>query len=158
MTSSRAERAATTVLAAATAPTSRGRTVARIALGGAFVFAGIAHLTFARREFRAQVPASLPVDDDLVVLGSGAAEIGLGTILIAAGRQRVPVGWITAAFLTAVFPGNIAQLVNRRDAFGLDSDAKRIARLPGQPLLIGLALWSTGAWRDRAALRRLALG
>lgn len=136
------------------APTDRARTIVRILLGGALVAAGVAHLTVARREFRAQVPASLPVDEDLVVLASGAAEIGLGAMLIGAGRRRVATGWLAAAFFAAVFPGNVAQAVHRRDAFGLDTDAKRIARLPFQAVLIGAALWSTAAWRDRAALRR----
>lgn len=140
----------------AVAPTSPGRTAVRVLLGASLVFAGIAHLTFARRDFRAQVPESLPLDEDLVVVGSGAAEIGLGSALIAAGRRRVPVGWIAAAFLVAVFPGNISQLIHRRDAFGLDSDAKRWARLPLQPLLVVAALWSTGAWRDRRAAVGLA--
>ena len=33
--------------------------------------------------------------------------------------------------------------LNRRDAFGLDSDVKRIGRLFGQPLLVAASLWST---------------
>lgn len=137
-----------------TQPTSTARTAVRMLLGASLVFAGIAHLTFGRRGFRAQVPASLPLDEDLVVVGSGAAEIGLGSALLAAGRRRVPVGWLAAAFFIAVFPGNISQLIHRRDAFGLDTDAKRWARLPFQPVLVAAALWSTGAWRDRAALAR----
>ena len=43
----------------------------------------------------------------------------------------------------AVFPGNIAHWVSRRDVPGLDSDDKRFARLFVQPVLVGLALWST---------------
>lgn len=139
-----------------TQPTSTARTVVRTILGASLVFAGIAHLTFARRDFRAQVPKSLPLDEDLVVVGSGAAEIGLGAAILAAGSRRVPVGWIAAAFFVAVFPGNISQLIHRRDAFGLDTDAKRWARLPFQPVLVAATLWSTGAWRDRAELVRLA--
>lgn len=48
------------------------------------LFAGIAHLTFAREEFQAQVPSWLPIDPDPVVLGSGVVEIALGAALIAA--------------------------------------------------------------------------
>jgi len=48
-----------------------------------------------------------------------------------------------------IFPGNIAQLVERRNAFGLDTDAKRAARLLFQPLLVAWALAATDA---RAAL------
>lgn len=125
-----------------------GRTAARVALGGFVGYAGVGHLTFARRAFRAQVPSWVPVDKDVVVVGSGVVEIGLGAALIAAPRIiRPEVGWATAAFFTAVFPGNIAQLVERRNAFGLDSDLKRGLRLLGQPVLIGWALWSTEALR-----------
>lgn len=136
-------------------PTSPQRSAVRLLLGGVFVLAGVAHLTFARGGFRVAVPESLPVDEDLVVVASGAAEIGLGALLIGAGGQRVVAGWTAAAFLAAVFPGNVSQALHRRDAPGLDTDAKRITRLLGQPLLIAAALWSTGAWRDRAELARL---
>jgi len=64
----------------------------------------------------------------------------------------VAVGWIVAAFFVVIFPGNISQFVNRVDAFGLTSDLARGARLLLQPLLVLWALWSTGAWRDRASL------
>lgn len=51
---------------------------ARLGLGAGMVFAGVSHLTFARKPFHAQVPSWVPVDKDLVVLGSGIAEIALG--------------------------------------------------------------------------------
>jgi uncharacterized membrane protein len=50
-----------------------------------------------------------------------------------------------AAFYAAVFPGNIHQYTHRLSAFGLDTDEKRLGRLFFQPVLIGVALWSTGA-------------
>ncbi|MGA8046688.1 MAG: hypothetical protein WCA30_10550 [Dermatophilaceae bacterium] len=124
------------------------RTLARIALGVFLLFAGTAHLTFGRTEFQAQVPAWIPVDVDLVVLVSGVIEITLGLALVAAPRAWRPlVGWATAAFFVAIFPGNIAQWVEGRDAFGLDTDTARFVRLLFQPVLIAWALWSTGAWR-----------
>jgi uncharacterized membrane protein len=133
--------------------TSVPRTVSRIGLGAALVFAGVTHLTVAREEFQAQVPPWLPFDADTVVVLSGIVEISLGGALIALGRWRIPIGWMVAAFFVAVFPGNIAQYVEHRDAFGLDTDAKRLARLPFQLGLIAASLWSTAAWRDRARLR-----
>lgn len=54
------------------------RLVARVLLGAALGYAGIAHLTFARTEFYAQVPPWLPLDADFVVLASGVMEIALG--------------------------------------------------------------------------------
>ena len=125
-------------------PASKGRTAARIALGAILVLAGTSHLTFARDDFRAQVPEFVPLKEDTTVLLSGVAEITLGAALLFAPRsQRERVGGLAAAFFTAIFPGNIAQAIHHRDAFGLDSDAKRVGRLFGQPLLIGWAWWST---------------
>lgn len=135
-------------------PTSWMRTTLRIVLGGFLVFAGMSHLTFAREEFSAQVPASVPFDDDLIVVASGVAEITLGGALMLLAKRRVPVGWVVALFFVAVFPGNIAQWLNARDGFGLDTDTKRFVRLFFQPVLIVAALWSTAAWRDRHGTRR----
>ena len=131
------------------------RTIGRVALGGFLAFAGTSHLTFAREEFQAQVPAWVPVGTDAVVLGSGVVEIALGTALVVAPRRYRPwVGAAAAAFFFAIFPGNVAQYVEGKDGFGLDTDAKRLARLPFQGLLVVWALWSTGAWRAWRAHRR----
>jgi uncharacterized membrane protein len=126
----------------------RARRVGRVGLGALLAFAGTSHLTFAREEFQAQVPTWVPVGDDAVVLGSGVVEIALGAALaLAPARHRTRVGWLAAAFFVAIFPGNVSQYVTGTDAFGLDSDAKRLARLPFQAGLVAWALWSTGAWR-----------
>ena len=132
--------------------TSLPRTIGRIALGAALLFAGTTHLTVAREEFTAQVPTWLPLDKDFVVLASGVAEIALGGALVALPRKKAAVGWVVAAFFVAIFPGNISQLATRTDAFGLNSDAARATRLIFQPVLVLWALWSTGAfesWRER---------
>lgn len=117
---------------------------ARILLGVNLVFAGFSHLSFARKAFRAQVPDWVPLEKDDTVLYSGFAEIVLGSALIfTPEKYEERVGQIAAAFFTAVFPGNIAQLTHHRNSFGLDTDAKRIARLFFQPLLIYWTLKST---------------
>jgi uncharacterized membrane protein len=121
----------------------RMRSFVRVLLGLALVFAGTSHLTFARQDFRAQVPEFVPLDEDATVLASGVVEISLGAALVLARKRRRLVGSVAALFFTAIFPGNLSQWVNRRDAFGLDTDGKRIGRLFGQPLLIAAALWST---------------
>ena len=121
--------------------------IARWLLGAALLFAGIGHLTYGREEFLAQVPPWLPLDADLVVAASGVVEIALGLSLIVLGRWRVWVGWATALFFLAIFPGNIAQFTEGRDGFGLDTDLARGIRLLFQPVLVAWALWSTGAWR-----------
>ncbi|MBW9207786.1 hypothetical protein KV102_06400 [Mumia sp. zg.B53] len=130
-------------------PLSTPRTIGRWALGAFLLFAGISHLTFARREFLAQVPDWVPVGADTVVIASGFVEVGLGGALIGLPGRRVPVGWLTAAFFVAIFPGNISQYVTHTDAFGLNDDRARAVRLLFQPLLVLWALWATGAWRDR---------
>lgn len=123
------------------------RTAARWLLGIALAGAGVAHLSVARTEFRAQVPAWMPIDADLVVFASGAVEIVLGLALLTLRRHREAVGWATAAFFVAIFPGNVAQYVEGTDAFGLDTDRARLVRLFFQPALVAWALWATGAWR-----------
>lgn len=135
------------------------RNIARLALGAFLVFAGISHLSFARSDFYAQVPPWLPVNADLVVIASGAAEIVLGASVLLLTRWRVPVGWLVAAFFVLIFPGNISQFVTHTDAFGLDSDLSRGIRLLFQPVLVIWALWCTGAWsawRTRRSLGRVA--
>lgn len=125
------------------------RSIGRWALGSALIVAGTGHLTVQREEFQAQVPSWFPVDDDAVVVVSGIAELLLGAALILVGRRRSApiVGVVAAGFFIAIFPGNIAQFVEGNDGFGLDTDAKRFARLWFQPVLVAWALWSTGGWR-----------
>lgn len=118
---------------------------ARIILGLAMAFAGIAHLTFARATFQAQVPAWVPLDADLVVILSGIVEIALGAWLLI-GFKTALAGVTTALFFVAIFPGNISQWLTHTDAFGLDNDAARLIRLFFQPVLVLWALWSTGGW------------
>lgn len=130
-----------------------GATVMRIVLGAFLLLAGVGHLSWARDEFQAQVPSWFPVDADLVVLASGVVEVVLGASLVALPRYRVIVGWATAAFFVVIFPGNIAQFVEGKDGFGLDSDAARATRLLFQPVLVVWALWSTGAWAARGRRR-----
>lgn len=115
-----------------------------IALGSAMTFAGISHLTFNREEFQAQVPNWFPMDKDVVVLGSGVAEIALGAGLLAWKKRRREVGVALAAFYAAIYPGNIGQYAERHDGFGLDTDGKRLARLFFQPALIAGALHAAG--------------
>ena len=124
------------------------RTAFQWVLGAALTYAGITHLTTSRTEFQAQVPTWVPLDADFVVIASGVVEILLGLSLILLFKYRTRIGWITAAFFVAIFPGNISQYINGIDAFGLDTDQARLTRLFFQPLLVIWALWSTGAWKS----------
>jgi uncharacterized membrane protein len=117
----------------------------RIILGLFMVLAGTGHLTIQRTEFQAQVPDWIPLSKDFTVISSGVVEIALGLALIFWIKQRKATGIALAIFFVLVFPGNIAQYVEHRNAFGLDTDSKRFARLFLQPVLILWALWSSGA-------------
>jgi uncharacterized membrane protein len=112
------------------------KTAARVLLGASLVFAGISHLTFARKDFRAQVPNWVPLKKDDTVIYSGIAEITLGSALaLSPGHTKKTIGKIVAAFFVAVFLGNVAQHTHDRNAFGLDTPEKRFMRLLLQPLL-----------------------
>ncbi|HET9240105.1 MAG TPA: hypothetical protein VFO10_22775 [Oligoflexus sp.] len=121
--------------------------VFKILLGLFLFMAGVAHLTWRRTEFLAQVPPWLPLDADLVVLLSGWVEISLGLGLLFLQRTRgAVIGVVTGLFFIAIFPGNISQYVNGISAFRLDTDRARLIRLFFQPVLVAWALWSTGGW------------
>ena len=130
------------------------RRLPQVVLGCALAYAGIGHLTTSRQEFQAQVPTVFAEYADFVVLASGVVEIALGVGLIALWKYRAQIGWIVAAFFVAIFWGNISQYVNGVDAFGLDTDTKRLVRLFFQPLLVMWALGSTGAWSLRKRLKK----
>ena len=125
------------------------KSLAQIALGAFLLSAGISHLGSNRTEFLAQVPTWLPLNADFVVVASGLVEITLGVLLITTvlvfKKYRRQVGLITGIFFILIFPGNINQYVNQIDAFGLDTDTKRLIRLFFQPPLVIWALWSSGA-------------
>lgn len=130
------------------------QTIMRILLGGLMVLAGLGHMTFQREEFQAQVPRWLPENPafmDFVVLSSGIIEVSLGLAMIFLYRYKYKVGITLAVFYILIFPGNISQYTNGIDAFGLDTDQKRLIRLFFQPLLVWWALWSTGALKKWTA-------
>ena len=121
----------------------------QLSLGAFLTSAGISHLGSNRAEFLAQVPTWLPLNGDFVVVASGIVEIALGVSLITTTfiftQYRKQVGIVVAIFFILIFPGNINQYVNKIDAFGLDTDQKRLIRLFFQPPLVIWALWSSGA-------------
>jgi uncharacterized membrane protein len=122
--------------------------VFRILLAIFMTYAGFSHLTFNRIDFQAQVPDWVPFSKDLVVILSGIVEMVLGLGLAFWKQKRVQFGWALALFFILIFPGNIAQYLDGKDAFGvLDSDGARLRRLFFQPVLIVWALWSAGSWK-----------
>ncbi|GAA4404576.1 hypothetical protein GCM10023168_17450 [Fodinibacter luteus] len=129
------------------------RAVVRWLLAVLFAVAGVGHFT-AAEAFRAQVPPWMPWPEAVIAV-SGVVELALAAALAFAPRRHRPlVGWVTAAFLVAVFPGNVSQYVTGTAAFGLETDSARLVRLFLQPALVAAALWSTGAWAAWRARRR----
>lgn len=122
--------------------------ILRIILGAFMLYAGVGHLTFLRNEFQAQVPTWIANSNDfmdIIVLISGIIEIAFGILMILGGKLKVKTGILLAIFYILIFPGNINQYVNEIDAFGLNTDNKRLIRLFFQPVLVLWALWSTNA-------------
>ena len=134
------------------------KNIAQLGLGAFLFFAGNSHLGSNRKEFEAQVPTYLPLDPEFVVVASGLVEMALGLLLFITifefKKYRELIGFITAIFFVLIFPGNINQYVNGIDAFGLDTDQKRLIRLFFQPLLVIWALWASGGLKYLAQFRR----
>ena len=128
-------------------PSAVARGVGQLALGAVLLTAGTAHLTTQREEFQAQVPSWFPVDADLVVVASGIVELSLGAALLVIWKQpaRAWAGVVAALFFIVIFPGNVAQFLEHKDGFGLDTDLKRGIRLLFQPLLVLWALWAANS-------------
>lgn len=129
--------------------TTKVQNIFRIVLAAFMIYAGFSHLTFNRIDFQAQVPDWIPLSKDFVVILSGIIEITLGLGLAFWKKERIKFGWALAIFFILIFPGNISQYLEGKDAFGvLDSDGARLRRLFFQPVLVVWALWSSGAWQD----------
>lgn len=124
------------------------RSVARWILAVALGAIGVVHFV-STRGFRVVVPdwaaTVTRLDKDAIVIASGAAEIALAAGLLALPRERRRIGYATAAFFLAVFPGNVHQWRTHRSTPGLDTEARRFGRLFLQPLLVLWALWATAA-------------
>jgi uncharacterized membrane protein len=125
--------------------TTRAQNIGRICLGLFMLTAGIGHLSFARIALQAQVPDWVPFTKDFTVVASGYVEILLALSLLFVKRYRVFIGIGLGIFFILIFPGNLEHYTKHKDMPGLDNDTARLIRLFFQPVLIWLALWSTGA-------------
>ncbi len=123
------------------------RTFSRWLLASIMVFSGLSHLFWARKQFQVAVPdwstQISGMDSDGIVVASGALEVALGVAMVTLPKERRRVGAALATFFVAVFPGNLDMYLKRRAAMGMNTDAKRLARLFLQPVLVCWALWST---------------
>ena len=130
------------------AKTSISQNILRVTLGLIMIYIGIAHLSFRRIEFQAQVPSWLTSDEsfvDMIVLISGYIEIIFGVLMVWGGKFKAKTGLVLGIFYVLVFPGNINQYIHEIDGLRMYSNNERFLRLLFQPVLIFWALWSTNA-------------
>ena len=80
------------------------KTGVRLLLGAFLVTAGVGHLSFARKGFRAQVPNWVPLEKDDTVVYSGYAEIALGLALLYLGeRPTASPSEVKSAIMTTAY-------------------------------------------------------
>lgn len=114
------------------------RSISRWVLGGAFVLAGANH--FWRPAFYVRIiPPYLPAPL-LLVYVSGAAEAGLGALLLIPRTTRL-AAWGLIALLAAVFPANVHMALHA-SSYPYPK-ALLWWRLPFQGVLIAWAYWHT---------------
>ena len=118
------------------------REPARVGMAAAMIFAGVSHWLMPV-PFLQHVPPFIPAPD-LVVLLTGVIEVFLGAALLTPPRWRRRAGLLLAAYLIAVFPGNLYVALAGVDVQGQPGGWYPWARLPLQALFIAWALWSTG--------------
>jgi uncharacterized membrane protein len=114
----------------------------RVALALGMAFAGVSHLA-APTPFVQHLPEWMPLRH-AIVFGSGLVEIAFGVaLLLVRASWRPKIGLALAAFLIAVFPGNIYVAVAGIDVQGQPDGIYAWIRLLFQPAFVWLAVWST---------------
>ena len=127
------------------------RDAARLAMAAAMAFAGASHFAIPE-PFVQHLPDWVPYRL-VVIYATGAVEVLLGAGLVGPARWRRHVALALAAYLVAVFPGNIHVAVAGVDVDGQPGGIYPWLRLAFQPVFIWWALWSTpdetGYWDQR---------
>lgn len=119
------------------------RRIARLALAAAFAGAGVLHL-IAPEPFLAITPDWVPFPE-AVVRWTGVAEIA-GAAGLLARRTRLAAGVALALYAVAVFPANIKHALDGAEVAGLPTSWwYHGPRLALQPVIVGWALWASGA-------------
>jgi uncharacterized membrane protein len=132
------------------------RSAARVGLAIAMAFAGVAHLAMPT-PFLQHLPPWTPAAEAIIFV-TGIIEIALGAALLLGHPWRQRAGLALAAYLVAVFPGNLYVAMADVDVEGQPGGWYPWLRLPLQALFIAWALWSTRRPADgdgeRSAVRR----
>ena len=108
----------------------------------AMAVAGTAHW-LNPTPFIQHLPEWTPIREELI-LGTGIIEVALGAALLLRQPWRGIAGVILAAYLIAVFPGNVYVAVADVPVDGQPGGPYPWARLPLQILFVAWALWSAG--------------
>ena len=116
----------------------------RILLGLIMIYIVMGHLIFLQIDFQAQIPTWLTIQKNLIDLRIITSVIILGILMVVRGKLKVKTGISLAIFYVLIFPGNINQYVNEINTFNLKTDTSRFIGLLFQPILILLALFSSG--------------
>ena len=136
------------------------RSAARVGLAFGMAFAGTAPLAMPT-PFLQHLPPWTPAAEAIIFV-TGILEIGLGAALLMGQPWRRRAGLALAAYLVAVFPGNVYVAGADVDVDGQPGGWYPWVRLPLQALFIAWALWSTRRPADaggrRPAARRGATG
>jgi len=123
------------------------RSAARVGLAIGMAFAGVAHLAMPT-PFLQHLPPWTPAAE-AVIFVTGLIEIALGAALLLRHPWRHRAGLALAAYLVAVFPGNVYVAMADVDVDGQPGGWYPWLRLPLQALFIAWALWSTRRPADR---------
>lgn len=118
----------------------------RYALAAGTAVFGALHL-ITPTPFLQHIPPWAPAREALVIV-SGLIEIAFGVVLVWPTTMRAWTGYALAAYLVAVFPGNIYVAVAGIDVAGQPDGAYPWIRLAFQPLFVWLAIWTTRPTRS----------
>ena len=106
-------------------------------LAGIFATSGTVHLV-KPEVFEPLMPGFVPAHRE-VILGSGVAELACAAGLLSP-RTRSVAGWVSAALLVGVFPGNLKMADDARRSGDRRFRALAFARLPLQVPMVRIAL------------------
>lgn len=117
------------------------RQAARLGMSAAMVVAGVVHW-IRPLPFLQHLPPWIPAPE-LLIFVTGVAEVALGMALLLPQPWRWRAGMALAAYLVAVFPGNVYVAVAGVEVDGQPGGIYPWLRLPFQVVFIAWAVWST---------------
>jgi uncharacterized membrane protein len=111
-----------------------------LALSGIFAVSGVVHLV-KPEVYEPLMPSWVPAHRE-VILASGVAELACAAGLLVPQTRRL-TGYVSAALLLAVYPGNLKMADDARRSKSMPFKVAAYARLPLQAPMIKAALRAT---------------